>query len=152
MATTITEVLDEILTILRANLTDPYLHRIRKGENWIISKFPAYTPETPYIKLSFIGSDLEALAIGSAAYRQVALFQITIASREGEELDVDGDGVKETCSEIASYYANQVISLTNTSIESFTKPCIIRVVRQNRIIKKGVYYMTVDLKATLQVK
>ena len=142
------EILDEIIKVLRANLTDPIKNRSNQGKPWIVSELPTYSLGTPYIKVSFISSNLDPLAIGSTGYRQLALYQATIVTKKGESKEIDG--VKLNHLELAEYFAGKIITTTKT-ISNFSKPWRLRVENQNNIPTKGCnYFMTLDLYALFE--
>lgn len=146
--TNCTEILDEIISVLNSNLTDPIQDRSDENKDWIVSELPTYNLDTPYIKVSFISSNLDPLAIGSGGYKQTALFQATIVTKKGESREIEGTELNHI--EIAEYFAGKIIDATKT-VSNFNKPWRLRVENQNNIPAKGCnYFMVLDLYALFQ--
>ena len=148
METNLTEIMDELIEVLRANMTDPIQSRSDEGKNWIVSELPAYSLDTPYVKLSFVSSNLDPLSIGSGGYKQTALIQVTIVTKVGEDREVGGNKLNHK--ELAEYFASQIIEATKT-VSNFNKPWRLRVEGENHIPAKGCfYYLTLDIYALFQ--
>lgn len=140
---------NEMVNVLRNNLTDPISLRSERGQNWIFPGFPRYDAGTPRIGITYITSPLEALAIGTINRKHNARFQITILLRENDKLDIDGDGEKECAEYIADYIANEVIKVIMNNQSSFS--CW-RITIENQAVmrKDGYYYMILEAEAIME--
>jgi len=146
----IEQVVDEIVNVLRNNITDPISLRRERGLNWIFPGFPRYDAGTPRIGITYISSPLEALAIGTPHRRHNARFQITILVRETDKIDIDGDGEKESPEFVADYIANEVIKAVMDNQSSFTTCWRITIENQAVMRRDGYYYMILEAEAILE--
>lgn len=143
--TKLESVQEDIVSVLRSNLTDPISLRSDRGQNWIFKGYPRYDSQTPRIGLTYVDSPMNALAIGSAKARHDAAFQLTILVRESDKLDIDSDGTKESAEFVADYISEQVISAIASNQDLFTNCWKVEVTGQNVLRKDGYYFLILEL-------
>jgi len=144
---TITQVLNQVVTTLRSNLTDPISGRAARGHNWIFRDFPRYEPECPYIKVSSISSQLKPMAIGSSDWRQDVRIQITIVVDEGFTIDYDSDGTDEDADELSGYLGNLVLAQLKTQSNFTSVVWNIVPYNEEALHRGGKIYRIIEAKA-----
>lgn len=121
MAVRARDVIDEIVSLLDSNITDPNPERRSEGRDWITARSVAVgLPEYPAIRVQKVSSQHSLLTIGKTTVLVQQRIQVSILYEKAAELDVDQDDKEEDNSENAlDYLAAEVVDTVNGNQTSF---------------------------------
>ena len=122
------EFVNEIITLLRNNITDPNTARANAGKNWIYPDFPHEKATMPRISIVYVGhSEAEFYGVnGGMALVYPLRYEISVWVRRGEAYTVNNEELGGGA--LLDYLADQVINVIESNAFSITNVIVAKCV------------------------
>jgi hypothetical protein len=145
----VSAVVNDIITVLKANVTDPVPERREQGQDWIFTDTPKISNYYPVIYVNFVSGSLSGLCIGTTHQRQRARIQVTVIAQGNQTFSISGTDYNPD--ELAEYLANEVIKAITGNQSSFSSHAW-NVMPDNQVAtaEGGFNYNIVDLVALME--
>lgn len=105
----IRDLIDETVTILQDNLTDPVENRRNQNGRFVFDHFPKYGQgnKLPRIGVHKISTSHPQQSVGTVHTDTEADIQVSIMVKRGDKYDFDSDGTAEPEEDLADYLHNE---------------------------------------------